>query len=103
MRSIGLVDDIIYNKYHNVKQKPEFIVDEVCMMGMFDTLGNQNHKFGWSEICFKPIVNKRTIISFRQRQYYNGKTHGQNWEITTDLIIEEFNHKKATHWYLSEL
>ena len=40
VRSMGLVADIIYEKYKEIKERPTLILDEDYMMGMFDTLGN---------------------------------------------------------------
>ena len=37
---MGLVADIIYKKYKEIKERPSLILDEDYMMGMFDTLGN---------------------------------------------------------------
>ena len=36
---MGIIVDLIYDKYHEILEKPELIIDEKFMMGMFDTLG----------------------------------------------------------------
>ena len=40
VQSMGLVADIIYKKYKEIKERPTLILDEDYMIGMFDTLGN---------------------------------------------------------------
>ena len=37
---MGLVADIIYKKYKEIKEKPNLILDEDYMILIFDTLGN---------------------------------------------------------------
>jgi len=54
VRSMGIVADIIFEKYHMIRDDPKLIIDEKFMMSMFDTLENDIPEFKkYNEYLYK--------------------------------------------------
>ena len=59
---MGIIVDLIYDKYHEILNKPELIIDEKFMMGMFDTLEKDIPEFkDYNEYLYKERKSSFTM------------------------------------------
>merc|ERR1712032_258621 len=121
VRSMGLVADIIYEKYKEIKEKPTLILDEDYMMGMFDTLGNdipeykeyQEYLYQEKKSSFATRAAGARFVSYKliREEAFNPADednrstteHMANYgKIAAQAMINEFeSKKKVTRWHLT--
>ena len=119
---MGIIVDLIFNKNHKINDKPELIIDEKFMMGMFDTLEKDIPEFkDYKEYLYKERKSSfatRTGAKFvsyqlvRKELFHPSDIDNKETtklmpilgKITADCMIEEFLHEqKVTCWYLSKI
>ena len=118
---MGIIVNLIFDKYHEIKDKPELIIDEKFMMGMFETLGkdipeyNDYKKYLYKErkssfatrtgakFVSYQLVRKELFDPSNDDNKETTKLMADLGKITADCMIKEFlNETKVIRWYLSK-